>query len=83
MSVQTQIIDLLQSLQKKYGLAYLFISHDLKVVRALSNKVMVMQAGKIVESASVEEIFKAPKQEYTKTLIAAAFDHVAVSKSFN
>ncbi len=74
MTVQVQIVNLLRDLQKKYGLAFLFISHDLKVVRALSHKVLVMRQGDIVEAGTGEEIFDAPKTEYAKTLIAAAFD---------
>jgi microcin C transport system ATP-binding protein len=61
-------------LQRKYGLAYLFISHDLKVVRALSHKVIVMKQGDIVEQGASADIFDAPQTEYTKTLMAAAFD---------
>ncbi|MFV2033669.1 MAG: ABC transporter ATP-binding protein [Halocynthiibacter sp.] len=74
MTVQVQIVVLLRALQKKYGLAYLFISHDLKVVRALSHKVMVMKDGDVVESGSCDEIFDAPKTEYTRALMAAAFE---------
>ena len=78
MTVQVQIVDLLRRLQEKYGLAYLFISHDLKVVRALSHKVMVMKQGDVVEAASAAEIFDAPKTAYTKALMAAAFEGRAV-----
>ncbi len=74
MSVQAQIVDLLRDLQKKRGLAYLFISHDLKVVRALSNYVIVMRNGKIVEEGLSEQIFSAPREDYTKALLAAAFN---------
>lgn len=74
MTVQVQIVDLLRHLQKKYKLAYLFISHDLRVVRALSHKVIVMRQGNIVESGTGHEIFHSPKQDYTKTLISAAID---------
>ncbi|MEM1235355.1 MAG: ABC transporter ATP-binding protein [Pseudomonadota bacterium] len=74
MTVQSQIVDLLRDLQKRYGLAYLFISHDLKVVRALSHKVMVMKQGDVVEAGSVEQIFEAPQTDYTRTLISAAFE---------
>jgi len=74
MSVQAQIVDLLRDLQAKYRLAYVFISHDLKVVRALSDQVIVMRDGKVVEQGSVKHIFEAPDADYTKALIAAAFD---------
>ena len=74
MSVQAQIIDLLRELQRRHQLPYLFISHDLKVVRALSNHVIVMKDGVIVESGTVDEIFEHPKTHYTKELISAAFD---------
>jgi microcin C transport system ATP-binding protein len=74
MSVQAQIVDLLRDLQQKHGLAYLFISHDLRVVRALSDRVMVMKDGKVVEENRVTQIFEAPQTDYTRALIAAAFD---------
>lgn len=74
MSVQAQIVDLLRDLQKKRNLAYLFISHDLKVVKALSNHVIVMRNGEIVEEAAAEEIFQNPKDDYTKALWDAAFE---------
>ena len=77
MTVQAQIVDLLRDLQQKYGLAYLFISHDLRVVRALSHRVMVLRAGDVVESGTCEQIFEAPQTDYTKALMAAAFKHVA------
>ncbi len=73
MSVQAQVVDLLRDLQKVHGLAYLFISHDLKVVRALANDVIVMRQGKVVEAGSAEEIFESPKTAYTRALMAAAF----------
>ena len=73
MTVQVQIVTLLRDLQQKYGLAYLFISHDLKVVRALSHHVMVMQNGDVVEAGPVDAIFDAPATDYTRTLMAAAF----------
>ncbi|MCT7374393.1 ABC transporter ATP-binding protein [Chelativorans salis] len=78
MSVQAQVVDLLRDLQKRHGLAYLFISHDLKVVRALANEVIVMRAGKVVEAGTADQIFHAPKTDYTKALIAAAFEIAAV-----
>jgi len=74
MSVQAQIVDLLRALQKKHKLAYLFISHDLKVVKAMASEVMVMKLGKLVERGTSEQIFNAPKDPYTKSLLAAAFD---------
>ena len=74
MSVQAQIVDLLRELQRKRDLAYLFISHDLKVVRALSNYVMVMRAGKVVEEGPSERVFDSPREDYTRALLAAALD---------
>jgi microcin C transport system ATP-binding protein len=73
MSVQTQIIHLLKELQKKYNLAYLFISHDLRVIRAISHEIVVLRDGKIVEQGKPENIFEKPKKEYTIALIKAAF----------
>jgi microcin C transport system ATP-binding protein len=74
MSVQAQIVDLLRDLQKRRGLAYLFISHDLKVVRALCNYVIVMKNGRVVEEGPAEEVFMTPKADYTRALLAAALD---------
>ncbi len=74
MSVQAQVVDLLRDLQERHNLAYLFISHDLKVVRALANDVIVMRNGKVVEQGASEKIFNAPESDYTKALMAAAFD---------
>jgi microcin C transport system ATP-binding protein len=74
MSVQAQVVELLRDLQAKHDLAYLFISHDLKVVKALSNDIIVMRMGKVVEKGTSAEIFKAPREEYTKALMAAAFN---------
>ena len=74
MSVQAQIVDLLRDLQVKHRLAYLFISHDLKVVRALSDEVIVMKDGKVVEQGSREQIFETPREPYTKALLKAAFE---------
>jgi microcin C transport system ATP-binding protein len=79
MTVQVQIVDLLRALQKKNRLAYLFISHDLKVVRALSHKVMVMKQGDVVEAGDADTIFDAPKDPYTRELMAAAFEGRAIS----
>ncbi|NZD61087.1 ABC transporter ATP-binding protein [Rhizobium sp. WYCCWR 11290] len=78
MSVQAQVVDLLRDLQKKHDLAYLFISHDLKVVKALANDVVVMRFGKVVEQGPSSEIFRAPKDDYTRALMAAAFNIEAV-----
>ncbi len=85
MSVQAQVVDLLRALQIKNDLAYLFISHDLKVIRALANEVIVMRNGKIVEAGTAEDIFERPKTDYTRALISAAFrietaPHGAVSE---
>ncbi len=74
MSVQAQIVDLLRDLQARHKMAYLFISHDLRVVRALSHRVMVMQGGRLVESGNSDEVFENPKESYTKALLAAALD---------
>ncbi|MCP4283289.1 MAG: ABC transporter ATP-binding protein [Gammaproteobacteria bacterium] len=74
MSVQAQIVDLLRELQVRYKLAYLFISHDLKVVRALSDEVIVMRDGRVVEHGQAKEIFHQPHASYTRTLMHAAFD---------
>jgi microcin C transport system ATP-binding protein len=71
--VQVQIVALLRDLQRKYGLAYLFISHDLRVIRALAHRVMVMKAGDVVEQGTTDEIFARPQTDYTRTLMAAAF----------
>ncbi|MBK5932635.1 microcin C transport system ATP-binding protein [Rhodovulum imhoffii] len=73
MTVQVQIVDLLRNLQRKYDLAYLFISHDLRVVRALSHKVVVMKQGDIVEAGAAGEVFEAPQTDYTRKLMQAAF----------
>ncbi|OKH87612.1 ABC transporter ATP-binding protein [Thalassospira sp. TSL5-1] len=79
MSVQAQIVELLRDLQERYNMAYLFISHDLKVVRALSHRVMVMKGGKLVESGTADDIFDHPQNAYTKELLAAALDMDAVT----
>ncbi|MGO9133247.1 MAG: ABC transporter ATP-binding protein [Methylovirgula sp.] len=73
MSVQAQIVELLRNLQAKHDLAYLFISHDLRVVRAMSHKIIVMRQGKVVEAAAAEEIIAHPQSDYTRALFAAAF----------
>ena len=74
MTVQVQIVDLLRGLQARYGLAYLFISHDLRVVRALSHRVIVMKQGDIVEAGEVRDVFERPQSDYTRELIGAAFN---------
>ncbi len=74
MSVQAQIVELLRALQKKHDLAYLFISHDLKVVRALSHDVLVMRRGRVVEQGPADDVFANPKDPYTRALMAAAFE---------
>ncbi|OCW58083.1 ABC transporter ATP-binding protein [Hoeflea olei] len=74
MSVQAQVVDLLRDLQSRHDLAYLFISHDLKVVRALANDVIVMRQGKVVEQGTADKIFDHPETDYTRALMAAAFN---------
>ncbi len=74
MSVQAQIVDLLRDLQVRHGMGYMFISHDLKVVRALAHQVVVLRHGRVVEQGCAEQIFSAPQEEYTKALMHAAFD---------
>jgi ABC-type microcin C transport system duplicated ATPase subunit YejF len=72
-AVQVQVIDLLRDLQRKRGLTYLFISHDLNVVKALSHQVLVMKDGDMVEYGSAEEVLGSPKQAYTQRLLQASF----------
>jgi len=78
MSVQAQMVDLLRALQARYGLAYLFISHDLRVIKAMAHEVMVMKDGKVVESGPAPALFSAPKTAYTRALMAAAFNLEAI-----
>jgi microcin C transport system ATP-binding protein len=78
MSVQAQIVALLRELQARHDLSYLFISHDLRVVRALADEILVMRAGRIVERGPAEQVFERPREDYTKALIAAALDLVPV-----
>ncbi|MDF5446795.1 ATP-binding cassette domain-containing protein, partial [Vibrio parahaemolyticus] len=73
-SVQLTVIDLLKDLQKKHNIGYLFISHDLSVVKALSDRVLVMQKGEVMEQGAAEKIFQNPKNDYTKKMRDAAFD---------
>ncbi|MFC3529560.1 ABC transporter ATP-binding protein [Paracoccus mangrovi] len=73
MTVQVQIVELLRRLQRKHGLAFLFISHDLRVVRAMSHQIMVMRAGEVVEQGSTDAVFDSPRDDYTRRLIEAAF----------
>ncbi len=81
MTVQVQIVELLRSLQARHRLAYLFISHDLRVVRAMSHKVLVMKDGDVVEYGAADRLFEAPKTEYSRTLMAAAFDLRTIGKT--
>jgi microcin C transport system ATP-binding protein len=73
MSVQAQIVDLLQQLQADHQLGYLFISHDLRVVRALAHRIVVMRQGRVVEQGAAEEMLARPRHDYTRALMAAAF----------
>ncbi len=80
MSVQAQVVDLLRDLQARHRLAYLFISHDLKVIRAVSDEILVMRDGRVVERGPTERIFEQPEQAYTRALLAAALDLEAVEE---
>jgi microcin C transport system ATP-binding protein len=71
-TVQAEILNLLRSLQGRYGMAYLFISHDLGVIRALAHRVMVLNGGKVVEAGDADEVFGNPRAAYTRTLMAAS-----------
>jgi len=73
-SVQHQVLSLLEDIQQRHGLSYLFISHDLKVVRAMSHRLLVMRDGKLVEYGDTERVFMQPQSDYTRMLIDAAFD---------
>jgi microcin C transport system ATP-binding protein len=79
MSVQSQIVDLLRELQARHRLAYLFISHDLRIVRALSHEILVMRAGRVVEEGPTDQIFESPRDPYTQTLLRSALDPIAAS----
>jgi microcin C transport system ATP-binding protein len=83
MSVQAQVVDLLRGLQARHGLTYLFISHDLRVVRALANDLVVMKDGKVVEAGPAADIFAAPRSAYTRQLMAAAFADLPVPPAAN
>jgi oligopeptide transport system ATP-binding protein len=78
-SVQKEIVNLLRRIQEEHGLTYLFISHDLAVVRAMADTIMVMQHGRVVEAGPTEEIFARPREDYTRALLAAALDHKVVA----
>ncbi|ODT66919.1 MAG: microcin ABC transporter ATP-binding protein [Pelagibacterium sp. SCN 63-23] len=80
-SIQAQIIDLLRDVQRRRQLTYLFISHDLRTVRALAHRLIVMRAGKVVEAGPASEIFAAPREDYTRQLLAAAFDLAAAAST--
>jgi microcin C transport system ATP-binding protein len=79
MTVQVQIVDLLRELQRKHALGYLFISHDLRVVRAMAHKLIVMRNGEVVEAGSADAVFEAPKTDYARALMAAAFNLEALA----
>jgi microcin C transport system ATP-binding protein len=74
MTIQAQIIKLLKDLQQRYGITYLFVSHDLRVIKAMADEVAVMQNGKIVESGPAADLFSNPQHSYTRSLFSAAFD---------
>jgi ABC-type microcin C transport system duplicated ATPase subunit YejF len=76
-SIQIQVINLLKDIQQEYSLTYLFISHDLKVIRSMSDYIFVMKDGEIVESGLSESVFDQPKEEYTKKLLSAALRYAA------
>jgi microcin C transport system ATP-binding protein len=79
MSVQAQIVDLLRRLQQAHGLAYLFISHDLRVVRALAHRIVVLREGRVVEQGDADAVFASPREDYTRALMKAAFEMEAVT----
>jgi microcin C transport system ATP-binding protein len=81
MTVQAQILELLRALQREHSLAYIFISHDLKVIRSLANYILVMQNGKVIEEGTPDDIFERPRHEYTKALMAAAFELESLSET--
>jgi microcin C transport system ATP-binding protein len=71
-SVQAQLLKLLRGLQQNHGISYLFISHDLRAVRSIAHRVLVMKQGKVVEQGDTREVFRKPSHEYTRTLLEAA-----------
>jgi len=73
MLIQAQMVELLRALQKRCNLTYLFISHDLRVVAALASRLVVMRHGKVMEEGPAAELFAAPRSDYTRALLAAAF----------
>ncbi|WP_323035275.1 ABC transporter ATP-binding protein [Pararhodobacter sp.] len=81
MTVQVQIVELLRHLQKRHGLAYVFISHDLRVVRAMSHKIMVLKQGDVLEYGPAEQVFDAPQHSYTQALLTAAFDLKTIGRT--
>jgi microcin C transport system ATP-binding protein len=83
MSVQAQVVDLLRMLQTRHRLTYLFISHDLRVIKALSNELIVMKDGKVVEAGPAAEIFANPQSPYTRQLMSAALTDVLVPPPAN
>jgi microcin C transport system ATP-binding protein len=81
-SVQKQVLDLLLDLQRRYGISYLFISHDLKVIRAVAHRILVMRGGRVIESGTTEHLFTKPQESYTQTLLRASlFSNHADSQS--
>ncbi|MCB1361214.1 MAG: ATP-binding cassette domain-containing protein, partial [Rhodobacteraceae bacterium] len=78
MTVQVQIVELLRDLQRRHGLAYLFISHDLRVVRAMSHQILVLKQGDVLEYGPAAQVFDTPGHDYTRALLAAAFDLRAI-----
>jgi microcin C transport system ATP-binding protein len=73
-SVQAQVVDLLRSLQERHAFSYIFISHDLKVVRAIAHDIMVLKDGVVVEMGTADQVYDAPESEYTRELLSAAFN---------
>ena len=71
-TVQADILALLRGLQQRHGIAYLFISHDLNVIRAMAHQIIVLKDGRIIETAATAELFATPRADYTRTLLAAA-----------